>query len=267
MDQLRGAALGGLSRLMSDRESSESELRAGLRVRRSDPATGIRDTVTSTEIDQFARLVLRGDMAAVEGFLDQLRRRDLSPETIYLGLLESTAQRFGEMWLDDACTFSDVTMGTIRLQQILRALGPWFRGALECPLPGHRILLVPGPGEQHTFGLFVVADFLARAGWDVWGEPAAGEQAMRLVRDEWFDVIGVSVGCVAHLDVLTGHIQRLRSASRNRAVGILVGGPVFARHPEYAASVGADGTAADGSGVAEAAESLLASNRRTGQES
>jgi methanogenic corrinoid protein MtbC1 len=220
--------------------------------------------VTTAEIDQFARLVLRGEMGSVDSFLDKLRGRGLSAETIYLGLLEATARRFGEMWLDDSCTFSDVTMGTIRLQQILRALGPWFRGALECPLPGHRILLVPATGEQHTFGLFVVADFLARAGWDVWGESSAGENAMRLVRDEWFDVIGVSVGCVAQLDVLTGYIQRLRSASRNRAVGILVGGPVFARHPEYAASVGADGTAADGSEVAQVAESLLASNMRPG---
>ncbi|MFO1306548.1 MAG: cobalamin B12-binding domain-containing protein [Burkholderiales bacterium] len=264
MDQLRGAALGDLSRLMSDRESSEFEPRVGHRARRVEPAPALTDAVSSSEIDHFARLVLRGEMAAVDGFLDALRLRGLSAETIYLGLLESTARRFGEMWLDDSCTFSDVTMGTIRLQQILRALGPWFRGAIECPLPGHRILLVPSPGEQHTFGLFVVADFLARAGWDVWGESGAGDHAMRLVRDEWFDVIGVSVGCVAHLEVLTGHIQRLRSASRNRAVGILVGGPVFARHPEYAASVGADGTAADGSEVAHAAEKLLASSMRPG---
>ena len=264
MDQLRGAALGGLSRRMYDRESSEFELRAGQRAKRDDPATGLRDVVTPGEIDRFARLVLRGEMGAVDSFLDALRLRGLSAETIYLGLLEATARRFGEMWLDDTCTFSDVTMGTIRLQQILRALGPWFRGALECPLPGHRILLIPSQGEQHTFGLFVVADFLARAGWDVWGESAAGDNALRLVRDEWFDVVGVSVGCVAHLEVLTGHIQRLRSASRNKAVGILVGGPVFARHPEYAASVGADGTAANGSEVAQAAEKLLASSMRPG---
>jgi len=221
-------------------------------------------SVSADEVDAFARLVLRGDMAQVDTFLDALRPRGLAPETIYLGLLQATARRLGEWWLDDTCTFSDVTMGTLRLQQVLRALGPWFRGELECPLPGHRVLLVPSPGEQHTFGLFVVADFLSRAGWDVWGETAAGDGVLRLVRDEWFDIVGVSVGCVTRLDALAAHIQRLREASRNRSVGIMVGGPVFAGHPEYAASVGADATAADGSGVAHAAEALLASTTRPG---
>lgn len=41
-------------------------------------------------------------------------------------------------------------------------------------------------------------------------------------------------------------IRAIRGVSRNRAVGVLVGGPVLVGRPELALSVGADATAADG---------------------
>ncbi len=37
----------------------------------------------------------------------------------------------------------------------------------------------------------------------------------------------------------------MRRASRNRGMSVIVGGPVFALHPERAAEAGADGTARD----------------------
>jgi len=261
MDHLRGAALGVLSGLISDPDDRRAESSTAPRARSA--ATAGDASFPPGDVDRFARLVMGADMARVEAFLDQLRERGLAPEALYQGLV-LVARRLGEWWLDDSCSFSDVTLGTIRLQQVLRALGPWFRGTIECPRPGHRILLVPSPGEQHTFGLFIVADFLAREGWDVWGETSAGDGMLRIVGDEWFDLIGISVGCVSRLDAVAAQIQRLRSASCNRTVGIMVGGPIFVEHPEYAASVGADATAAEGSGAARAAESLLTSIKRKG---
>jgi methanogenic corrinoid protein MtbC1 len=77
------------------------------------------------------------------------------------------------------------------------------------------------------------------------------------VRGEWFDVLGISVGVDARLDWLKSGIAAVRHASRNRAIGVLVGGPVFASDPSLAARVGADATAADGRRAAEIAEALL----------
>ena len=62
---------------------------------------------------------------------------------------------------------------------------------------GRRVLLLPGPGEQHTFGLSMVAEFFRRSGWEVVG--GTGPESLdpvRAVRDEWFDVVGISVGVV-----------------------------------------------------------------------
>ena len=53
-------------------------------------------------------------------------------------------------------------------------------------------------------------------------------------------------------------IRALRRASRNRAIGVLVGGPLFIDHPELVARVGADATAIDGGQAPIQAQNLLA---------
>jgi methanogenic corrinoid protein MtbC1 len=70
-------------------------------------------------------------------------------------------------------------------------------------------------------------------------------------------VVGISVGVDARLDWLKSGIAAVRHASRNRAIGVLVGGPVFSADPGLAARVGADATALDGRRAADTAETLL----------
>lgn len=221
--------------------------------------------VDAADVEEFARIVLTADIAAVEAFVAMLRARPIGLEAIYMDLLEPTARRLGVMWDEDLCDFADVTLGMGRLQQVLRALGSEFRRELECAQHGRRLLLIPAPGEQHTFGLLIVADFFARDGWEVRGCDAVGNGAFRAVREEWFDVVGLSAGCAGRLDVLAADIRAIRAASRNPAVGVLVGGPVFIAHPEYAARVGADGMAVDGRQAPGAADEVLAMLARRSQ--
>ena len=122
-----------------------------------------------------------------------------------------------------------------------------------------RILLVPAPGEQHTFGLAMVATFFRRAGWTVWSEPlACSNDLVGIVRNEWFSVVGFSLSCASRMEALATHIRRVRRASRNPAVGILVGGQVFLERPELVVLVGADATAVDGRQATLQAENLVA---------
>ena len=216
-------------------------------------------TVAADDVAAFARIAMEGDLNAVFVHVNRLRGRAVPLDSIYLDLLEPAARLLGELWDADRIDFTDVTVGVGRLQRVLRDLNAEFRGELECARQGRRLLLVPAPGEQHTFGLFIVEEFFARAGWDVWGGPCApGDDVFRLVRDEWFDVVGLSVGRADRLDALAESIRGVRVASRNRAVGVLVGGPVFIEHPEYAVTVGADGTAADGRQAPVVADALVA---------
>ena len=217
-----------------------------------------RHAVASGDVVRFIDLVLSPSDLGCAEMIASVRSRGVSIEAVYLELLTPCAQQLGRMWAEDTLPFSDVTVGVGRLQSIMRSLSPAFGTEIALPADGRRALLLPAPGEQHTFGLSMVAEFFRRAGWDVVCEfDSRHVDPVALVRSEWFDVVGISVGVEARLDWLKSGIAAVRHASRNRAIGVLVGGPVFSSNPDLAARVGADATTADGLRAAETAESLL----------
>ncbi len=211
------------------------------------------------QVAEFSQIVLSRDVADAFAFIEGLRNAGTSLEAIYLDLLAPSARYLGDLWEEDLADFTAVTVGLWRLQQIVRDLGSSFVQESDQREQGRRLLLAPGMGEQHSFGLFMVGEFFRRAGWDVWAQGAStSDELVEIVRREWFAVIGLSVACESHLEGLASVILRLRRASRNRSVGIMVGGRAFSEHPEFVALVGADASAVDGRQACLQAESLLA---------
>jgi len=203
-------------------------------------------------------LVLGHELPAATGFVEGLRLEGASAESLCLDLLAPTARQLGEMWEQDLCHFTDVTVALWRLQQVLRELSPDFRGELARHRAGPRALLVPVVGEQHTFGLAMVVDFFRSARWNVWsGVVKSNADLASMVRRESFAVVGFSVACGDRLEAVAACIRAVRRASCNPAVGIMVGGPMFNAHPEFAVLVGADATAVDGRQAVLQAEALL----------
>jgi methanogenic corrinoid protein MtbC1 len=212
------------------------------------------------DILAFADLLLERDEASAIAHVAALHDRGASLETLYLDLLTPAAQHLGTLWEEDLCDFTRVTLAIWRLQQVLRALSPGFQGdSVFGGNPGRVALLAPTPGSSHTFGLLMVVEFFRRARWDVWSGALASpaDLAGRVNRD-WYAVVGLSLAHEAGYDGLVACIAEARRASRNPAVNILVGGPLFVEHPELVARAGADGTAVDGRCAAEEAERLFA---------
>ena len=214
--------------------------------------------VSFDDVKQFAKLVLSHDEDAAFAAVHSLRARQVSIDRIFLELLAPTARYLGELWDDDLCNFTDVTVGLGRLQRVLRELSPALGRSVEHPAQGRRVLLLPSPGEQHTFGLAMVAEFFRHAGWDVTGGAwTAGIDATALVSAEWFDVVGFSLGAELHLQALADCISAVRHAACNPRLKVLVGGPLFGAHPEFAAKAGADGMTIDGREAPVLAEGLI----------
>ncbi len=202
--------------------------------------------VSQQDVEAFAKLVLAPDENVAHACIEAMRTSGISVETIYTDLLAPVARYLGVLWEEDLCDFTEVTVGLGRLQQVLRELSPAF-GQSNASTSGSRVLLLPGPGEQHTFGLVMVAEFFRRAGWDVGGGAwEAGADPVVMVQREWFDVVGFSLGNVAQLDDLATCIKSVRAAALNKSICVMVGGPLFLANPEYVAYVNADAASTDG---------------------
>lgn len=217
------------------------------------PAPGPEDVVA------LVGLVIGADAAAPLAYVEELRLRGVTLERLYLDLFAIAAQRLGQLWTEDLCSFADVAIGLARLQGLVREYSPAFMPSVEGRDPRRSALLIPVPGEQHTFGLVMVTEFFLRAGWDVCCDPMiSNEELTNVVRNRWFAVVGISVGNNDRLDGVAALIRLVRRESSNRGIGVMVGGRVFAEKPELAGLVGADATATDGRQAALQAETLLA---------
>ena len=217
---------------------------------------------SAAQVAAFVALIVDDTDLHVQAAVDGKRRAGMTVEALYLDLFAPAARLLGDMWSDDQCDFSTVTVALGRLQRLLRELSPAFGTEVEHPANGRRALFAQPPDEQHSFGLSMVAEFFRRDGWDVFGVVggALDDPAAR-VRKEWADVVGLSIGSERRLDWLRDAITGLRSASRNPAVLVMVGGPIFTLHPEWVAGVGADATARDARDAPRMAARLLMAAR------
>lgn len=213
---------------------------------------------SSPEVVEFANLVLAQDARVARIWVEAVRARGASPEMIFLELLAPAARRLGELWEADLCDFTQVTLGLWRIQQVVHELAPSFRNDVQFAPSGRRVLLSAAPGDQHTLGLLMVAEFFRHSGWEVCaGASGHSLDLVQAVQAERFDVLGFSVGSEARLEALKRLIAAVRAASSNPDLIVMVGGPIFVEHPEWVALVGADATATDAKDAVRRADEMV----------
>jgi len=204
------------------------------------------DLPDGNAVGHFLGLIIADDIDEARAVADRVILHYGSRDALLHGLLTPAAQRLGQMWEQDSCDFMTVTLGVYRLDQIMKETAT--AGNVQVAPAGydHRILLLPAPGEQHGFGLGMVADAFREGGWCVRSGPALSRaQLLRVVRDEWFDVIGFSVTAERALKGLAACIRAVRHASCNRQALVIVGGRAVNHHPERTRFLGADASPCD----------------------
>lgn len=154
--------------------------------------------------------------------------------------IPEVARRLGKGWADDCMTFADVTMGTARLQAMLREIGQdWYAdasGAAEGPT----LLVILPEGEHHTLGAMVLAARLRRSGVSVSlriGDPPP--VLATFVRGRSFDGALISVACHERLEFAAKLVKTLKEATKG-TLKIAVGGAVLASGEYTASDTGAD---------------------------
>lgn len=224
----------------------------------ADPVPPGAEAISPAEVDEFIQKIMFQDIHVAMAQINGLRARGIVSATIFLDLLAPTARQLGDLWLRDQCSFADVTIGLVRLQQIMRTMSPPPVAAARLSDRQPRVLLMPYAREQHTLGLSVVKEMFLEAGWNV--ELVSVEhmdQAREMLGAEWFDLVGVSLSNDDLLGPLTSAISALRRGSQNRSIGVLVGGASFNGRPDRGVLVGADGAPEDGREAVRLAGTLV----------
>ena len=203
-------------------------------------STGAAPAIGPRTLDAFARMTLSSEVHTLTAYVEALIQGGVSLEEVYVELLIPTARRLGDDWNEDFISFTDVTIGLTRLQQVVRTLGhsiPTRDADANAP----SAYFVAAPNEQHAFGLVILEDYFRRAGWRTWLDTMASrDEAARTAGHDWFDVFGISATSDTPTETIASTIAQVRKASRNPNLFVMVGGRLFIEDPALATAVGAD---------------------------
>jgi len=209
------------------------------------------------EVSRFATLCIDDDGEAASRHISGLVGQGIGLDAVYLYLLAPAARELGKRWGDDDLSFVDVQFGLTFLHNLVCDCGPiGFHHAVALP---HSVLLSSVPGDQHTFAIAMVTDFFRRFGWQA--SNLCGLSADFLferIASRHYDVLGLSANNTDSLIELERLLPRLRKASFNPRLVVIIGGDIVHEQRRRIEALGVDLVAADAHVAVHEAERLVA---------
>ena len=214
--------------------------------------------ITARNVEELSQMLLNGEMSASKSYLRTLIEEGVSVEQIYLDLLQPIARRLGVCWENDSLDFATITLAVWHINQLMYYLSPEF---LQNPVgqgkSKGKILLFPSLGSQHTLGLFMLAEFFRKSGWEVFADPAFSEQDIfSTIEERDFHIVGISIGSYDQKESTKKLISDIRRIY-GPALKIIIGGPLAFCENNLFREVKADGQAADAREAVLLADSLV----------
>lgn len=204
-------------------------------------------------VGELVRQLTSVDPSAGHLLIEQFYAETHSLRTLCTNLIEPAARGLGDMWSADECEEIDVTLGMLRLQSAMRETSASVMPTKTAGAPA--VLVVPQPGEVHLLGAALDAESLYQQGWMPQSEFPSSDKALEdMVSNKWFDALDLTLSTAFRrehwLPRVAETISRVRAASRNPALVIIVGGRVFAETGEKATSLAADASSTTAADVA-----------------
>ena len=214
--------------------------------------------ITARNVEELSQILLNGEPSVSKSYLRTLIEEGVSVEQIYLDLLQPVARRLGVCWENDSLDFATITLAVWHINQLMYYLSPEF---LQNPVDQRkskgRILLFPSLGSQHTLGLFMLAEFFRKSGWEVFADPALSEQDIfSTIEEKDFHIVGISIGSYDQKESTKKLISDIRQMY-GTALKIIIGGPLAFCENNLFREVKADGQAADAREAVLLADSLV----------
>ncbi len=208
----------------------------------------MKETVSlrNVAVSDFITLTTNDDPTLAIEYVRHLMANGVPFQDVLMELMAPAARILGERWDDDKVSFVEVALGVARMHRILREFDGvpshlWSNAGF-----GRHALLLPSPGELHSFGLRLVQEFLLRESWTVTNKPVQNVQELgKVVSEEHFDIVGLSLSGQTIVEPFLEAIRVIRKMSKNRHVKIIVGGHLFVERPDLIETCGSDAYAVD----------------------
>lgn len=199
------------------------------------PGDARKEEVLLAEIEA---AVLDRDPTRRAAVLAEMRMRAIPDAWVAEVLIPEVARRLGEAWSEDDKSFAEVTIGSARLQAMVRDLDPSDASdALdEAPL----LAVIVPEDEFHTLGALTLAGQLRRLGFSVKLFLGTSEaELIGALSAARFDAVLLSASQGDRFANLARLVKRMRRAL-SRATPIIVGGSVVACGSGARRRIGAD---------------------------
>ncbi len=183
---------------------------------------------------------LSSDAGESRRALGHLLMEGVSPEVIADHYIPGAARSLGEGWCRDEIGFASVTIGSSRLQSMLRELGQFWVGDDVARADAATVLLVVSHNIHHTLGAVVVAGQLRRKGISVrLMLDAKAHEVGAAARRGHYDAIFLSASCGEKLESLRQIVDSIRQ-DQEHATPIVIGGTILSERSRVAKLTGAD---------------------------
>ena len=232
-------------------------------IKKAEFENAINTDYFSGKHEELSQMLLNGELSVSKSYLRILIEEGVSIEQIYLDLLQHMARRLGVCWENDSLDFATITLAVWNINQLMYYLSPeFFQNTLDQGKPKGRILLFPSVGSQHTLGLFMLAEFFRKSGWEVFADPALSEQDIfSILGEKNFQVVGISIGSCDQKKSTKKLISDIRR-TYGPVLKIIIGGPLAFCEKNLFREVKADGQAADAREALLLASSIV-KNKKT----
>lgn len=182
--------------------------------------------------------VLDGDPNRRITVLAEIRKASIPDAWIAEVLIPKVARRLGEDWCEDNRSFAEVTIGSARLQAMVRDLGP--PDGRDAPDEAPLLAVVVPENQFHTLGALTLTGQLRRLGFAVKLFLGADEaEVVDALSAETFDAVFVSASEGERTASLSKLVATIRRAA-GRATPVIVGGSAVTRGVADTARIGAD---------------------------
>jgi len=162
------------------------------------------------------------------------------PDMVEIVFIETVARQLGRKWMSGDCDFIAVTIGTARLQDVIKLLSFEYRSLQSSDLGPSVVLLTP-LGEQHTLMQHLLGLVFEAMGWSsqIFEGKDLKSPRLRVAIDQ-ADIVCIGWSNQRLKGEFRDLVKMIRSGRRESRLPLVVGGVAALNAVEFLVSLGID---------------------------